>query len=402
MSDSPLVDRGHRLVDRSETRRSARSTSTGGESTSRVEARADAHGDLDADLGVRVYGEEDWTLPGMGESGPRCGEYYPDGVCSECGRIHHGTHQCGRRSCPDCWGTWAKDSAFRATVRLQAYRHTQPDGVERRLVHTVASPPEAPQTKREFYEAWSDAYDLAKEKGVEGGVAVPHGYRVTEETKEEFRNEDPDVGVWVWLRETYEDWRDGVEWAPHFHIIGVAPDVEPGDTDADDGWLFKNIRSLERYALTNESSYEDVFGAVRYLLSHSTFNKEEGKNVVRWFGSLSTASFGEEARPSEGVMDTIERYAEKATEWSVEEEGEGGGEEDEEDDVCGDECDGQVIDVFDVPDYLRRNDPGRRVRARMNVAYEWRTGKVEPPPGLKGPRTADQFEDAVEALLGQR
>lgn len=356
------------------------------------------------ELGVNVFGSELWTMPGKGESGPRCGEWQPDSVCSECGDVGYTQHRCGRRECPECWGIWAKESAMRVTRRLQEFRESQPDDWHRQLAHTIASPPEGSiRTLREFKQAWKRAYRLAEEKGMRGGVVVPHPWRVTEAVKREYREEDPDIGIWVWLRGEYgEEWREAVYWSPHFHILGfTTPDMEPGNEE--DEWVWRFERSLERYGGPRDlESAEDAYGSVRYLLSHTGFRTDESMKSVRYFGCLAPTSFTDADKPSEGVQSVIERTVEEVADGVLEDEEEGaaGPEDDEDDTECSDEeCGGTMIDVFDVEAYLRQAEPGPEVAAVMKVARDWRLGRACPPPGLMRPQTEEEAQEALEAML---
>ncbi|MCD2205323.1 hypothetical protein, partial [Halobacterium sp. KA-6] len=84
-----------------------------------------------------------------------------------------------------------------------------------------------------------------------------------------------------------------------------------------------------------------------------------------------------------------------------EEEGDGGGEEDSDDlgECPHDDCDGLLIDVFDVAMYLRQSDPPPEVVDAMKVARDWRLGRIEPPPGLKHPTTEEQGREAFQVML---
>ena len=67
---------------------------------------------------------------------------------------------------------------------------------------------------------------------------------------------------------------------------------------------------------------------------------------------------------------------------------------------CPDEdCDGMLIDVFDVSAFLEHNDPPPDVRNRMRMARDWRLGRVEPPPGLRFPRSEEDARAAFEEIL---
>lgn len=378
---------------------------------SRPAARAEdsSPGAWDEDLGR--YGNDKWNLPGFGEKGPKCGEWYPESVCSDCGHLELGTHNCGRRSCPECWGIWGKEAGVRATTRIQSFRHTQPDNYCRQVAHAVVAPPEGSiKNEREFYEGKSKAADIAKQKGFRGFAIIAHPWRVNEQTKIEYRDRDPDVGLWVWLRNefTEQELRDRIYWSPHYHIVGAtSADMEPGDES--DEWLYEFIRSLESYdGIRDRDSHEDVYGTFRYLLSHIGFPEGSTKQAITWYGDLANSVFVEDAteewqnqKPSENVRSAIKDKVE-AVAGVTEEDDEDGQQADETDDVgdCPlDDCSGVLIDVFDVKQYLRHNEPPPDVARRMETAYEWRLGERLPPPGMKHPRTEEEAREAFQEML---
>jgi hypothetical protein len=263
--------------------------------------------------------------------------------------------------------------------------------------------------ERGFYDGRTRAADIAREKGFRGFAVVPHPWRVTEDAKDEFRRVDPDVGLWVWLRTEFSEtqMRDRIYWSPHYHIIGLTtPDMEPGDES--DEWLYEFIRSFESYeGIRDRGSHEDVYGAFRYLLSHTGYPEGSTKQALTWYGDLANSVFVEDAsgewqieKPSKGVRSALRREVEAVA--GVTEDDEAGGASDESDDLgecpC-DGCEGVLIDVFDVKAYLRHNDTPRGVADRMLTAYEWRVGDRLPPPGLKHPRSEDEAREAFEAML---
>jgi hypothetical protein len=380
-------------------------------SRSEVRASRSSPGAWDEDLGR--WGSGKWNLPGYGETGPKCGEWYAEAVCDGCGHLELGTHNCGRRSCPNCWGIWAKEAAVRATVRVQSFRQTQPADYRRQVAHAVVAPPEGSvMNEREFYEGRQEAADVAREKGFRGFVIVAHPWRVTEDAKDEYRRVDPDAGLWVWLRTEFSEseLRDRIYWSPHYHIIGAtSADMEPGDES--DEWLYEFIRSFESYeGIRDRGSHEDVYGAFRYLLSHTGYPEGSTKQALTWYGDLANSVFVEDAseewqiqKPSEGVRSALRREVEAVAGVTADDESdEEGGGADESDDLgecpC-DGCEGVLIDVFDVRAYLDHNDPPPEVAQRMMAAYEWRVGDRLPPPGLKHPQTEEQAVEAFETLL---
>lgn len=358
--------------------------------------------------GLDAYGDTSiWTLPGYGDSGDGCGEWFPRAFCDAHGHIDLGTHHCENRGCPRCWSLWSRNKAVAITRRLGTARYAADDG-EKRAIHGYVSPPEGSvRTKREFYNGISEAYDLAQEKGVRGGVVIPHGYRPTQATKEAFRalSEYPG-GIWKFIRENDQPWRDQVYWSPHYHVLGWvgSNDVKPGDTDADDGWLWQNKRSLKPFTLTGEDGYDDMVGVSRYLLSHVTVEAGENRQAYRWFGELSPASFSPEEAVSEGVLSAIERRAEEVAGGAVEDDSGGAGGSDSDESVACpvEECEGELIEIWDARAFLDQNGDAltQEERDRVEIAYEWAVGDVMPPPGLKHPTSEEDARETLAVLCG--
>lgn len=394
------MDEGHRLVVAGDAPRA-------GESPVSARARRSSPGAWDEDLGV--FGSEVWNLPGMGASGAGCGEWYPEAVCDECGDVTFASRVCGKRTCPDCWGSWAKEAAVRTTVRLQAFRHTQPSDWRRQTAHAVVSPPEGEvRTKRE-YVAWrSRAAEIAEEKGFRGCAVIPHPFRATEEGKRLYRDADPDLGWWVWWRREMDGDRSLVYWSPHYHILGpTSRDMDPGEES--EPFVYEFLRSVKRFTgTTDRESHEDLYGAVRYLLSHTGWPEGETFQSVTYYGTLANSVFVEDAtedwqhqKPSEGVLSALEREVEAVA--GVESEEDGDGDQEAETDDCGacpvEGCGGVLIDVLDVSRYLEQSEPPPEVAERMRVARDWRLGRTLPPPGLKRPQSEEDAREAFEVLL---
>ena len=371
-----------------------------------VTERADrsSPGEWDEDLGR--FGVDPWNLPGFGESGPGCGEWYPEAVCDTCGHLELGTHNCGRRSCPDCWGIWAKKSAVRAAVRIQSFRYTQPPDYHRQVAHAIVSPSEGEiRTEREFWEGRKRAAEIAERKGFRGFAIVPHPWRPTDRAKQRYREADPDYGIWVWLRRDVGNLEDLIYWSPHYHVIGATTaNMEPAKDS--DGWVYRFERSLRSFeGIRDKESHEDVYGVFRYLLSHTGFPEGSTKQVTTWYGDLANSVFVEEAseawqieKPSEGVRSALKREIEEVAGEKLE-ESEGGSEGDEEEECVLEDCDGLLINVFDVPRYLEGGDVPSEIAQRMVTAYEWRVGDIHPPPGLKNPQTEADAREAFGYLL---
>jgi hypothetical protein len=375
-------------------------------------AERSSPGSWDEDLGR--YGSDDWELPGQGERGPRCGEWYPEAVCTEHGHLELGTHSCGRRCCPDCWSIWANEASVRPTKRIQAFRHTLPDDYHRQGAHATVNPKQGDvMTEREFFNGRKKAAEIAREKGFRGFAVIPHPYRATELGKREYEKADTEHGFWVWYRNSADDLGtvdpdDLIHWSPHYHIIGVTTaDMEPADES--DEWVYEFHRSLESYHGTRDrDSHEDLYGVFRYLLSHTGYPAESSKQVVTWYGDLANSVFVEDAtedwqheKPSEGVRSDIEEEIEAVAGPVDDDDSDGDREhEDDDGDPCPrDGCDGELISVFDIDAYLRQANPPPEITDKMRTARDWRLGRVEPPAGLKRPRTEADAREAWDELV---
>lgn len=350
------------------------------------------------------------TLPGKGSQGSGCGEWVPREFCEECGEPHFAQNRCQNRGCPECWRGWRRDRAFGITRRLSAARQVE-DGIGRRAVHAVMSPPEGEiSTLREVSDGFRDAYALAKEKGVRGGVVVFHGFRVREGPREAWQAEKDagraEGGVWKWVREHEEDWRDLTYWSPHYHVLGLCEDFEADDPDAQDGWVARRLRTLDRHRLTDPDGYGSVAGAAMYVLSHATFEEESTSDCVRWFGSASTATFSPEGELSQGTLSTVERYSEEAVAAPEpdDEEGEEVGTDDE-DERCQQCGEGRLVPIWDAGLALQDREWCEQIgpvqQRRLTAAFEWAIGEIEPPPGAR-PSTETEAEEALEVLVENR
>jgi len=352
---------------------------------------------------IGFYADSALTIPGQAEPPGDCGTWGPREFCAVCGEVEMGPHKCQRRICEDCWLTWRGQRAGAVMERLAGARRAA-DGAEKRLSHCVASPPEGEvKTLVEFEQAKRKAYALAKEKGIRGGVLIPHGWRPTDEAKRAFRELDEagltDGGIWRWIREHERSWRSLAYWSPHFHILGLGADLDESDPDGDDGWIWSRIDSFERFNLTDEETYRPMFKAASYLLSHGAFEAEEGKQMIRWFGSLANNQFSVDGDLADWEASVIRRNVEAVTGILVE-DGDGPAAERE----CEEDgCSGALVAIFDAGEYLL--DPrwcdeiGREQERKLSAAFEWAIGDLDPPPGMKGPRSREQALEVLETLL---
>jgi len=358
-----------------------------------------------------IYGEQSWSIPGMGEQPASCGRWYHDRFC-ENGHLILNKSSCELRDCPECWWKWNRQRSGKIMRRLGAARLAAEENADKRAVHAVVSPPPGSiTTKQELYDAFTDAYELATEHGVRGGACIFHGYRATDAARAEFARakergeEAASFGLWRWIRENDRHWRDQVYWSPHWHFVGLArfEDTTEGDTEADDGWLFKKIRTLERFTLTDPSGYEDMARVTRYLLSHVTYEPEENKHSIRWFGELSYQKFAPEEAVSSGVWRTLERNVDEALGYRVKDEGQAELEEFAEETCSHDGCEGETYHIWEAGELLQQKrfckHIGQERERRLLAAFKWSIGEVVPPPGLRYPTSAEEAEEALEALL---
>ena len=360
-----------------------------------------------------AYGAKDtWELPGFGEPGSRCGEPAPVGVC-ENGHTDWGEHKCGNRSCPDCYGLWSRDAAIRGATRVQSFRHTQPDDWHRQLVHSVVSPEAGViNTAREYWNGYSDAAELAEEKGMRGFAVIGHPWRVTAEGKKLYREHGgagSELGMWVWLRKHLDEAElmELIEWSPHYHIIGLASeDMEPASDD--DEQTYKFIRSLSRYGgVEDRDSHEDVFGLFRYLLSHTGYQSGSTKQVTRWYGDLANSVFVDDATEEWQIqkpLDAEERIAEILKELASGEDRDGEGVDDEREQCSCEGCNAAVIPVEEIDAYLREYDPPDDVATVMQAVMDWRHSDVRQllPPGIGRPETLEEAKEALSILVEDR
>lgn len=395
--------------------RAHREAASGPQPTATAERDSDA-GEWPEGLDVEFYAETAMGIPGKGEPGENCGEWFPKEFCDECGEPSLGVSRCEQRTCPNCWGAWTRRRAEKIARRLGAARYAAEEGLEKRAIHGVMSPPEGEiRTLEDVKQGYRDAYELAGEKGVRGGVVVFHGFRVTDEAERLFEGAkiagdwkvEEDGKKWAFVRSREKrlergigegrDWRGLTYWSPHWHVLGLCEDFEEDDPDAQDGWVARNIRSLESFRLHDSDGYEDMVGAARYLLSHGSFETGTSKDCVRWFGELATTKFSPEEELSEGTLSVIERKARETAE-SHEERGEVA-----EEDECGNCGSVSMSPIWEAGSALLDKGwcqrIGREQQRRLTAAFEWSIGERRPPPGLKRPRTEEEAEEALAALL---
>jgi hypothetical protein len=370
----------------------------------------EAAGAWPEEVDISYYADSAMTIPGMGDRGTNCGDWYPAEFCEECGTVHAGASMCQQRGCPDCWDTWTGNRAEAIVRRLTALRWAREDGLGRRTIHAVASPPQAAVVSLADVRRYRrQAQEHLRAAGLEGGVMVFHGFRATEETKEAYEaaqeaNEEiqermnASGGLWEFIRESDPEWRDLVYWSPHYHVIGLAPEFEPDEADAE-GWVLERLSTAARLeAIDDRQAYASVAKMTRYILSHATF-EPDGMRAVSWFGAAHATQFDPEAELSKRSVETIEKIASEIVGKGTAAEGA----EDEERACQEEDCDGALREIWDANLFLGDREwvdrVGREAERRLSTAFEWAIGEVHPPPGMRGPRSPDEFDEAFDELL---
>lgn len=363
-------------------------------------AATDPAGEWPEDLDIGVYADTSMAIPGQGSPGDRCGEFYPSRFCDQCGEPHFSRSQCNGRECPNCWKEQVTRRAISISHRLGAARHAADESWQKRAIHAGFSAPEGEiRTLVDVADGFQRVYDLAREKGMRGGVVVFHGWRPTEEAKEIFRaacelgrwDTDSEGGIWDWIRQYPKDWRSLCYWSPHYHVIGLCEDFEADDPEEQDGWVARRLRALEPFRIDDSKGFNDMIGTSWYILSHMGFETGSSRDGVRWFGELSTTKFAtDDVDGSELILERLQETADSHQE-----------EEPDECDRCG--TVGEMSPIWDAGTALMDKRwckrIGREQQQRLTAAFEWMIGDLEPPPGLAHPSTEEQARETLEALV---
>lgn len=236
-----------------------------------------------------------WSLPGHGEPGPDCGDWFHVGHTS--GDSYHAWRRrkdCGRFECPSCRdrpGGWRAMETRSIVRRLKLYSQAVREKTHPRMIHVQVSPPlwVDVSTIGAYRRSRERAYRELKRRGFEGGVVVFHGKRLGSPRWNGGRN----LGC-----------REG----PHWHAIGTgwitaAPRCEcPGchyEVDGTIPWGCVQVRNKggcyhegADWVVSNEGVRESVTDTVDYLLSHASQGRpaapgiEEGGGMFPPTGDL--------------------------------------------------------------------------------------------------------------------
>lgn len=232
-------------------------------------------------------------MPGHGEELPTCGSLVHRGHSwRACCEVHYrAAHaDCRRFECPVCHG-WAFREADHITRRVEsgaALGGWKP-------AHFVVSPPTATaevsiSSPDGYRRLRTEAYRVAKDRGIRGGAVVFHHMRMASERWG--GNGCPRSG-------------------PHFHVVGDGwldhRAVATGELR--DGWVVrgfgvrKSVRDTALYLLSHASQAEPRPSG-NPALEQPTVRRSPFE-VVTWFGSLSYNRLRLGRTPSEGVFCAI-------------------------------------------------------------------------------------------------
>jgi hypothetical protein len=156
------------------------------------------------------------------------------------------------------------------------------------------------------------------------------------------------------------DWREFVVVSPHTHIIGVASWLSPGDSEKDNGFVFKRVRDLD--------NPKQVLGLSMYLLSHTGIASFETRRSVRWFGKLarnqwSILKASSRVRQTTRfiIRDLLGKFKDFEGEFSSN---------------CS-LCGGKLVAIQKLPDYLHMFS--FEVEKKLLLCYNWFKGYIPPP-----------------------
>lgn len=238
-------------------------------------------------------------LPGFGEPDDDCGEYLVEAsrACPCCYNVSQHKHVCNRYDCPqhapnairrraagskDAAGVAPKLDAIR---RFLNYHRADNQYFHHLTINLLAD--FILESDDPLERAFDMVREIMDELGIQG-IVVYHPFKGD-------HVEDPEVddrGKWKQRLFHDRDWHDDVRgelrYAPHFHIIGVAPHVDVGVTEAVEAETGVVINRREDED-TNISIPDDLAmaRAVLYSLSHAyvyTTDKGQRRLAARYKG----------------------------------------------------------------------------------------------------------------------
>lgn len=230
---------------------------------------------------------QEFIIPGQGETSSLwCNQVYEVDYCQDCGKYEARFYHCNSWSCPECYFWTAARAARRLEERLEGVQKAYSfiGKFPGRVAHVVFSVPPTEYKNFDYKAARKKLIKYCKQIGISGGSVVFHPYRVKNEFRAKLlrvlKNEGTPGGIWRAVHENrlnLGSWREYVDFAPHFHVLGFYPKVlVKSDTFFKvTGWTYKAI---------DIKNTRNVYRTARYILTHHAVL--EGHNVV-YFGIAS-------------------------------------------------------------------------------------------------------------------
>lgn len=377
-------------------------------------------------VATRAYFTGHVKIPGYGHQPQRCQNLQPVGFCLN-GHPTLGASSCDTKGCPEHYRDGIERAVEAAVARLAAFRAVA-EGWDKRMVHAVVSPDQGRRwSVKGFYDGRADAYDVAGEVGIRGGICVPHPYRTTDGFEELWRavreHGEPDGrGKWRMVRDLAgPEWsavEELIEPAPHYHTLAAVRDLD-GEA-VPEGYVVKNVRSFRPFYMDAEAvppgelvgeggrieetreeavreSYADMARTFYYLLTHGAVSFTENDHPrasYSYFGELHPSTFRPEEELTAEEWDTIQEWAAEVAGREPDRPGHGM--------TCPcDGCDAEVRPIGELTEWMDRAEWWEGLEAKrrnqLRALEAWALLQVDrPPPGARGSK------DRLESWLTER
>lgn len=276
-------------------------------------------------LGTNGIHAVEHSIPGTGfvTDETRCGTWLSTHACSQdpAHYLKKIKDHCDNPRCPICYTSWMNKAAKRISERVRGYieaangTQVDLDGLDlalwhkdntRYLNHYVGSPrPGEITPDMPYNEIKQRGRAMAGRIGITGAVQVFHPFRIKKALQtrlsyacraaSHMNEDDREKKFWQLVREDVlylGDWREYVEWSPHFHYIGFGrlPEQRTPEQKAEwakvlAGWVFRWIRHVDAERTFNGQDIEDPIAELAvYLLSHAGYLS--GKKIPSWLGVM--------------------------------------------------------------------------------------------------------------------
>jgi len=249
-----------------------------------------------------------FKIPGLGKKGPKC-DHKPLAKFSADGHsAYFKLLKCKRIECPSCWLDWARRAVFDLTLRLEAYARANDT---RPIAAIMSVPPNEVKNwnwDRVNTSLFQRGYRRIEDKGIEGGVAIFHPYRLNSYARGRWlrarkgrckgRGHD-DIKLWDWVRSQVrhgENLFKFVKLGPHAHVIGFG-DSQPHSCE---DYVIKfegGYRHPTRLALKNVVGYLYYLathtGVLNHLKAYKRHRSKKGELSVRKQKTHTIRAFGD-------------------------------------------------------------------------------------------------------------